>query len=260
MASCPKCYALVPYGATVCPSCGASLVPLASAPPTAPSPASRSATSARRTSAGPPTPGDLPSTPTLPLFPGETIVVRFANSPAGQARVIRANGLIVVGLLAIFLIPFTIIIVTSGGQFNPILLIVFLPILLIGGMMGLGSNKVAHSRPRVVFLTDRRIIVERRDREASSAAIGLETLGDVQILQNSRGSRNSGVAWMYLLPTGTPQAMIGRGRARQAAPGVIWIPAVPMDVAQSMRTRILASARDLQIRLGYPTTIPASGH
>src|SRR5580658_6907522 len=106
MASCPKCYTLLPYGATVCPSCGTNLAPLASSSPSAPTPPAPAAASTRTVSKVDATQEDLPASPTLPLFAGETILSRYANSPAGQAQVVRSNGLIVVGILAIFLIPF----------------------------------------------------------------------------------------------------------------------------------------------------------
>lgn len=201
----------------------------------------------------PPYPSTLSFAPTLPLFPGETVVSRFENSPAGQAKVARYNGsIIIVMMLAIF-VPFMVLIVISGPV-NFVILLYPALILFFVAMILMGSRRASRAAPTQVFLTDRRVIVQQSGPNASSAAIGLENLGNVEVNQTARASRSAGVAWVYFLPVGTPQAMVGAGRGRHAAPGVLWVPAVPVAQAQTMRDHVLARARGLQTQLGYPTT------
>jgi len=141
-------------------------------------------------------------------------------------------------------------------SYNPVSLVVLFPLVLIGGMLLAASSSVARKPPIVLFVTDRRAIVENPTAEGSSATIGLENLGNVEINQSSRAARYAGVAWVYLLPTGATKALVGSGRGRRAAPGVIWIPAVPSAEAGRLQSLLVSSARELQARLGYPTTIP----
>jgi hypothetical protein len=80
----------------------------------------------------------------------------------------------------------------------------------------------------------------------------LENVGRVEVNVDSRAVRRAGVAWVYVLPMGTPKAIVGGGRARHVASGVLWVPAVPLDSANSLRSLVVSSARDVQGRLGYP--------
>jgi hypothetical protein len=249
VAACPRCYALLPYGAATCPSCGAPVGPLPSAPAPAVAP---SAAQVPRYQTGYPVVGPpLPPAPTLPLYPGETVLARYSSDPAGSARVIRLNMLIVLGIVLAIFLPF--IAITLTGPVTPAIGILFLPLILIGGVMGYGAYNASQRPPTVLFLTDRRAIVEHYGSNASSAAMGLETLGDVRADQNNWATRRAGVVWVYLLPMGTSQPMVGGGRNRHAAPGVVWVPAMPVAQAQELRERVLRQARELQVRLGYPT-------
>lgn len=182
-------------------------------------------------------------------MPGEGDVARVESSRKGQARVMRLNMLPMALIFLVILGPVAAFIVLSGG-FTPALLVLVLPLLLVL-MLESTARGVERRAPASITVTDRRAIVYN-PRDDSSAAMGLENLGSVEILQGSFGARRAGVSWVYLLPTGTPTAIVGRGRARRAAPGVIWIPAVPNDQANALKSTLLARARDLRARLGYP--------
>jgi hypothetical protein len=194
------------------------------------------------TSTGPPA--------AIPLYPGEAVVARFENSPEGQAKVVRFNGMVLVGIMAVIWVPF-IIILAFQRPFDPVLLILPAFLLLFIGLSWSNVRRVRRYRPAQVFVTDRRVIVQESGRDATSAAIGLENLGNVEIKQSSRSARSAGVTWVYFLPLGTTKAMVGGGRHRHAAPGVVWVPAVPVASAQQLQTLVLTRARELQARLGF---------
>lgn len=258
VASCPKCYALLPSGATVCPSCGTAIAPaVAPGPPFARRPASAPPAppvGAPAGSAGPWAPSTAPS---VPLFPGEPILGRYVSSVAAQSRVARRGLYVVVGIVTVITVPFFFLILLTGPNVpNPLALIMLFPIVLILGTLGLGSRNRGPVRPTSVFLTDRRIIVERYAPQLSSAAMGLETLGDVRFDTNARAARNAGVCWVYLLPMGTTEPLVGGGRYRIPAPGVIWIPALPTAEAQDLRSRALAQAQQVRARMSAPMPPP----
>lgn len=249
VAACPRCYAVLPYGATTCPSCGTAVGPLPSmpVPSVAPSPASGARFAPAPAGAFG---ASLPPVPSLPLYPGESVIARYTSSPAGSARVIRLNMLVVLGVVLVVLLPLGLL-----GLFQapgPTAIILFLPLLLVGGMLGYASIVAGKRPPTVLFLTDRRAIVEHYGTNASSAGMGLENLGDVRADQNNWASRRAGVVWVYLLPLGTTRPLVGGGRNRHAAPGVIWVPAMPVAQAQELRDRLLRTARELQAKMGYP--------
>jgi hypothetical protein len=199
--------------------------------------------------------GGTPPTPSLPLFPGEAIVANYSSDPVGQAKVLRFSALPALIILAVILVPFLVIDAVSVG-FSPIDLVFLFPFVLIGVLLTYASYKVGRHRPTIVYLTDRRIIVERTDPNPSAVAMGLENLGDVDVDQSTRAVRRYGVAWVYLLPQGTTQALVGRGRARRAGPGVIWIPGMRISQAQEMRGTVLRRANELRSKLGYPGIAP----
>jgi hypothetical protein len=253
VAACPRCYSLLPAGATFCPSCGATVGPVAAgALPQARSPPTYGSAPTEVGGSSPKYPS-VPSQPsTIPLFPGESGAARFENSPEGQAKVVRFNGLITIGLMAAIWGPFIVLFAFSGA-FNPGILLLPARLLLFTGMIWRNVSKVKSYPPARVFVTDRRVIVQESGREATTASIGLENVGNVEVNQSTRAARSAGVAWVYFLPLGTTKAMVGGGRARHATPGVVWVPAVPVARAQEMRSVVLLRSRDLQTRLGYPT-------
>jgi len=190
---------------------------------------------------------------TIPLLPGESVVARFESSPAAQAKVARLGLLLVAAVLAVVVVPFLLIGVFATS-FNPSILIVLFPLILILVMGAVVNRNLSRQSPAVVQVTDRRVIVQNSSsREASAAAINLENLGDVEVAKQTFASRRAGVSWVYFLPIGTPHAIVGRGRGRHAAPGVVWVPAVPIDRATQLRELVLPRARQLQSQLGYPT-------
>lgn len=252
MTSCPNCDALLPYGAVACPSCGTVVGTVA--PLSAPLASGTTPTVGAMTLQGGRAKGGLglPNQPSLPLFPGETVLARFNSNPAGMSKVLAFNALIVVGVFLAILLPLILFALLAIGSFDPVLLVAFFPVVLILLILGISARAAGRRAPTVVFVTDRRVIVDSLGRPANSAAIGLESLGDVQIDQSVRAARRVGIGWVYLLPMGTTTALVGRGRYRRAAPGVVWISAMPMDQAESLRSLVVAQARDLQARLGYP--------
>jgi len=188
----------------------------------------------------------------IPLLPGESVVARVESSPAGQAKVSRLGLLLVAGVLAVITVPFLVLGIFAG-PFNPTILIVLFPLVLILGMGAVVNRNLSSRTPAVVQVTDRRVIVQNSSsREASSAAMGLENVGDVDVAKQTFASRRAGVTWVYFLPIGTPHALVGRGRGRHVAPGVLWVPAVPIDRAAELKEVVLSRARQLQSQLGYP--------
>ncbi len=179
---------------------------------------------------------------------------RFSSDPKSVARVIRFNMLIVLLIFLIILVPL-VYLVLSSGPVNPLIIVVFLPVFLLGGISLASAWSAGRRRPTVAFVTDRRVIVESFARQASSAAIGLETVGAVQLDQSARAMRRAGVCWLYILPMGTTVPLVGSGRYRQPAPGVVWMAAVPMSTAQALKSLVVQQAHDVQVRLGYPNPI-----
>ena len=73
----------------------------------------------------------------------------------------------------------------------------------------------------------------------------LDNISDIQF-EAGRNAKSAGVTWVYILPIGANQAMIGSGRYRRAAPGVVWIPALPAAQAEEFKGYVLGQARSLQ--------------
>jgi hypothetical protein len=255
VASCANCHARLPRGATFCPSCGAAVSRAVAAPlPQARAGPGPESGQSLTTGSAPYRPSSSALPPPLPLFTGEVVVAVFENSPEGQAKVVRFNGLIVIGIMAAIWAPFIVLLLLTA-PFN--LIDLFLPAFLVFfvALTWWNFNRVKRYRPAQIFVTDRRVIVQESGRDATAAAIGLENLGDVDINLSARAARRAGVAWVYFLPLGTTKAMVGRGRGRQAAPGVVWVPAVPTERAQQMRSLVLSRAGELQSRLGLATQL-----
>lgn len=164
----------------------------------------------------------------------------------------RLNLLPMFGVLAAILVPFTVLLALSG-PIDPFVFVAFLPILLIVAILLPATVKLARAPPTVTTVTNRRILVENPAKDGASSTFTLENLGDVEVSQAGYATRRAGVAWVYLLPTGATRAIVGRGRARRAAPGVVWIPAMPLAAANALRDVAVAQARALQGQLGYAT-------
>jgi hypothetical protein len=251
MASCPQCYTLLPEGATVCPSCGApiSIATEGTGRPTGyASPGNR----IRKVPSPPRAPGfSVPAVPSVPLIPGESVVGRFSSDPGADARVIRMNDLVAFAVLMGIFVPILVITAVRyhlGLNLGDLILVV--PIVFVTGMILLHARKARRNAPTVAYVTDRRIIVERLTAEPTSAVYGLDNVGDVRVMQGARIGRRAGVAWVSLLPVGTTDPFIGSGENRRVAPGVVWIPALPLNRALQMREAVLRVVRDLRTRLG----------
>lgn len=188
--------------------------------------------------------------PSLPLLPGETLLGRFASSTEGQKRVTSYNMYIVLIIMVGILLPFLLISLLARPA-SPLLLIFLYPPILIVGMMVYARHSIGKKGSTTVFVTDRRIIVDQPGAETSTS-MALENVGHVEVNVDARAARRAGVAWVYVLPMGAPKAIVGRGRARHAASGVLWVPAVPLDSANSLRNLVVSAAQDVQSRLGYP--------
>jgi len=148
------------------------------------------------------------------------------------------------------ILPFLLLTLLSGPVRLPVLIFLY-PVLLILVMILITRRSIGRSGTTRAFVTDRRILVDQPSKETSSS-MALENVGRVEINVGGRAARRAGVAWVYVLPMGVAKAMVGGGRARHAAPGVLWIPAVPIDTANEFRNLVIMSAQNLQARLGYP--------
>jgi hypothetical protein len=197
---------------------------------------------------------NLPATPTLPLFRDERVVARYGEDLDGLSRTNRGNMVTVLAVLVAVFIPFMAVFAFTGAGTGFVLIFAF-PLLLVLGVMYAGSRR-GRSNRSVAFVTDRRIIVERYGAQAQSAAMGLETLGDVRVQQDSWSVRRAGVAWVYFLPMGTPNPIVGSGRYRSIAPGVLVLPASPRAEADSLRSLVLPMARQLQAEAYAAPTVP----
>jgi hypothetical protein len=133
----------------------------------------------------------------------------------------------------------------GGVPIGVILLPVLVPVALLGAMLLLTRRNLGSRLPSRVSVTDRRVIVENFGKGSLSTSARLDNLGDVKV-EAGRAARASGVAWVYFLPLGTTQAMIGSGRYRMAAPGVIWAPSMPLSQAEELQRFTLAQARAVQ--------------
>ncbi len=198
--------------------------------------------------------GDLPNQPTLPLFPGESVLSTFSSDPKSMARIIRFNMMVMVVIFLAILVPI-VLLTLSTGPFDPIILVVLFPVALIAGMAASSAWTAGRQKPTVAFVTNRRVLVDSYGREASSAAIGLEAIGNVQLDQSARAMRRVGVCWVYLLPMGTNAPLVGSGRYRHPAPGVVWMTAVPLTTGEALRSLVIQQAHDVQVKLGYPNPI-----
>lgn len=189
--------------------------------------------------------------PSLPLLPEESLVGRFSSSTEGETRVVSFNMYLLLAISLAVLFPFFVFSVLARPS-NLVALLAFLyPPLLFGGMLVYQRYSIRRKGPTTVFVTNRRIIVDQRGKETSTS-MALENVGHVEVNVDARAIRRAGVAWVYVMLMGTPKALVGGGRNRHAAPGVLWVPAVPLDSANSLRNLIVSSARDVQIQLGYP--------
>ncbi len=246
VASCPKCYSLLPSGAARCPACGTPI--LAASPPTVPSVATAPAVPPGAGFIGPGT--TRPGPTSVPLFAEEVVISTVRSSPEGQARVVRFNLLIPFAMILVITVPFLVVLLLSGSPIQPGSLVLLFPVVMFGAMFVRAGRRRKTVRPTVAYLTSRRVIVERYRPEASSASMPLDNLGTVEVTSASAASRRAGMSWVYLLPLGTASAMFGRGRGRMAAPGVIWIPAVPTAQAEAFRSQVLAAAQQATARAG----------
>lgn len=165
----------------------------------------------------------------------------------GFRRTVRRNMSLMYGLMVAIFVPFMVLTTfTASSRANLVLSLgLFGGLLLFFGVFIVVLSRRGRTTPTEVLLTNRRILVENFGKGESSASMPLDNLGDVSI--ESKGSaKAAGVAWVYLLPIGATQAMVGAGRNRQAAPGVVWIPALRTDRAERLKSLALAQARALQ--------------
>lgn len=248
---CSQCGIPLTPGQLFCPACGfptgAAALPRSamSGGPSLPQPAT-SPVSARA-----PFTGEAPGGPSIPLLPGETLLGRFASSTQGQKRVASYNSYILLGIMVGVLLPFAVLSLAAGSRSPVLLIFLYPPLLFVGGLL-YSRYTVGKKGPTRVFVTDRRILVDQPGAGTSGSMV-LENVGHVEVSVESRAVRRAGVAWVYVLPTGTPKALVGKGRGRHAASGVLWIPAVPIDDANALRALVVTSAQAVQSRLGYPS-------
>lgn len=249
MANCASCGAPLPPDARYCPRCAAPIrpAPLPSAAPTAPPYVpSRPLSSAAPAVYGAPPPPTPPVS--IPFLPGETVERTYSMDVQGFQRVIRRNLLIMPLIMLIVFVPFLILLVAQGGGNPGALLGAGVLVVMIGGisgMVGWASRRASTRIPTMVVVTNRRVLVENFGTGESSASVPIDNIGDVT-LEGGRVAKAAGVAWVYILPIGATQAMVGAGRARRAAPGVVWVPALPIPQAEEFRNYVLGRARALQ--------------
>lgn len=165
-----------------------------------------------------------------------------------MARVQRSRMLGVFGVLGAVFVPLAALILFDGAP-PTVLLVFLLPLLLVGGTMAVVGRR-ANRAPSVAYVTNRRVIVETSGPAGTSASMGLETLGNVELQGSNWAARRAGVDWVYLMPAGTTEVFVGAGRGRSLAPGVLFLPAVPKADAEMLRDVVLRTARDVQSRLG----------
>lgn len=256
MASCDRCFTLLPPGAFVCPNCGAPVrAPGPTAGPYSPTTAPSPSRPAGPPVAGAPAAAIVPPS-RLPLLPGETVLRQYATDVA-RMRSLRTRQLgIVVGVVLVLTVPLLALAILGGGGANVGgLAIAFVPLVLIVGMLLAIMARARDVAPTYATVTNRRILVENLAGGASSASMPLDNLSDVVIAGGS-AARGAGVAWVYLLPLGATTALVGGGRNRRAAPGVIWIPALPVAQAEELKRTVLPMARELQGRERAPPPPP----
>lgn len=165
---------------------------------------------------------------------------------AGFRRVVRRNLLILPLIVIIVFVPFMILIAVQGGPKAAFGLALFgVLIALFAGMGFYFSRRVGKTAPTVVLVTNRRVLVENFGKDESSASMPLDNISDV-VFEAGRNAKSAGVTWVYLLPIGATSAMVGSGRYRRAAPGVVWIPAIREAEAQELKSYVLSQARALQ--------------
>ncbi|HEV2429089.1 MAG TPA: hypothetical protein VGV64_04475 [Thermoplasmata archaeon] len=184
--------------------------------------------------------------PSMPLLPGESVQREYTMDLAGFRRVVRRNLLILPLIVIIVFVPFMVLIAVQGGPKAAFGLALFgVLIALFAGMGFYFSLRVGKTAPTVVLVTNRRVLVENFGKDESSASMPLDNISDV-VFEAGRNAKSAGVTWVYLLPIGATSAMVGSGRYRRAAPGVVWIPAIREAEAQELKSYVLSQARALQ--------------
>jgi len=240
LAACARCYTVIPPGSRYCPNCGAPApagapsLPLSTAyaPALAPAPVAVG---------GPPAPpGAAFRPPSFPLLPGETVLRQYAMDLEGFRRLMRRRGLVLFGIMGVIFGAFLIAPLALTGAFSDpsTWVILALPIVVLLLMPTMLIVRGARTPPSYATLTNRRVLVENLGRGESSAIMPLDNLSDV-VLQGDRVAKGAGVQWVYLLPLGATQPTVGAGRARRAAPGVVWIPALRTADAEELRRTLL---------------------
>lgn len=262
MASCPRCYTLLPAGASFCPSCGSSIAPTAPLPSRAPAPPpaptiGATAPSYHAADTPPGTTGPLPPSG-FPLLFGESVLRRSENDPRGNARVIRRSSLLALGTVLLIVVPLVVAPFLLSGSAVPIGRLVFpvlFPILLLGAIMAASARSAARRPAVVTTVTTRRVLLENRGRDATSSSRRPENVGNVMI-EARAAARSARIAGVSILPVGATVATVGSGRDRRAAPGVIWIPS--MAAAEARRAPILQQARRVQEMSGFVAPGPGA--
>lgn len=186
----------------------------------------------------------------------------MTSDRAALAHVIRRRMYFITGLMVVIFVPFMVIIaLPNSGNLLTIALIEG----LFGGMIaffaGVGYMAVrrsARTPATVTTVTTRRVIVQHFGKDPAPSVIFLESVGRVELNQHAT-SRRFGVAWLYVLPQGVPTVMVGAGKSRHVASGVLWVPAVPQREAEVLRDLITAEAQRVQaafaMRPQAPTTV-----
>lgn len=195
-------------------------------------------------------PGDPALHPVgFPLMPGETIVRQYAMDLTGMVRLRRRRFYFLIGIMLIVLLPFFFLTAFSGGSRGlGIAAFAFgVPLVLILGVFGAAMLRAGPVQPSYATVTTRRVLVENLGRGESSASMPLDNVQDVQIETASQG-KSLGIVWVYLLPLGATAAMVGSGRYRRAAPGVVWIPALQRTQAEELKQLVMTQAQTIQAR------------
>lgn len=249
-AVCGHCGQPLSPGARFCPTCGSPNTPTSSYAPPPLTGSSRAQMSLMPPTQVPSVTLDGLAAPPMPLLSGETLVGRFASSVDGQKRVASFNMYVALAIVVAVIVPFFAVSILTKPATLVLLIFLYPPILIVG-MLLYARYSIGRKGSTTVFVTNRRIIVDQRGKELSTS-MALENVGHVDVNVDAWAARHAGVAWVYVLPMGTPKALVGGGRSRHVAPGVLWVPAVPLDSANSLRNLVVSSAREVQIQLGYP--------
>jgi hypothetical protein len=245
MTFCERCGAVLPAGARFCPQCASPV----SGAGTSPLSTSLASGSDVRSPPLPGAPTQRPGSPgqsTIPLLPGESVRESFQSDPKGMRSVMLRRSSIMFGIMAAIFTPFILLSIFGPGSASGRLIGIglFASFLIVFGGLLFGIGLRGREAARIL-LTDRRILVENLGRVQSSESISLENVGDVEI-NTKGGALKAGVAWVYILPMGTKSAIVGGGRARHVAAGVVYIPALPIPQADRLKNLVLSRARVLQ--------------